>query len=207
MGKRPDTQAFLALLARLAAGGASDDEEAAAARLFDWRAELVVSRAPGRLDVMGGIADYSGAMVLQLPIAEACFCAAQLGPGDGVLRVVSLGAGTARTSAFELPASALLDAAGAPLSYEEVRGVLAADAPSAWAAYPLGVVHVLAREAGASFAASGLRLLLSSAVPEGKGASERFRLVTTHLLRYSSSNDSLLPVQESAAALPLKLPP
>src|SRR5678810_717375 len=27
-----------------------------------------VGRAPGRLDVMGGIADYSGALVLQLPL-------------------------------------------------------------------------------------------------------------------------------------------
>ena len=26
--------------------------------------------APGRLDVMGGIADYSGALVLQMPIAQ-----------------------------------------------------------------------------------------------------------------------------------------
>lgn len=28
--------------------------------------EIFVSRAPGRLDVMGGIADYSGSLVLQV---------------------------------------------------------------------------------------------------------------------------------------------
>jgi hypothetical protein len=38
----------------------------------------VVARAPGRLDVMGGIADYSGSLVLQLPLVEACHVAAQL---------------------------------------------------------------------------------------------------------------------------------
>ena len=32
---------------------------------------VFVTRAPGRLDVMGGIADYSGALVLQWPIREA----------------------------------------------------------------------------------------------------------------------------------------
>jgi hypothetical protein len=32
---------------------------------------VFVARAPGRLDVMGGIADYSGALVLQWPIREA----------------------------------------------------------------------------------------------------------------------------------------
>jgi len=30
---------------------------------------VVIARAPGRLDVMGGIADYSGSLVLQLPLA------------------------------------------------------------------------------------------------------------------------------------------
>lgn len=38
----------------------------------------MVARAPGRLDVMGGIADYSGSLVLQLPLAEACHVAVQL---------------------------------------------------------------------------------------------------------------------------------
>jgi L-arabinokinase len=42
--------------------------------------ELLVTRAPGRLDVMGGIADYSGSLVLQMPIAEACHVALQLHP-------------------------------------------------------------------------------------------------------------------------------
>lgn len=30
--------------------------------------EIFVARAPGRLDVMGGIADYSGSLVLQVQI-------------------------------------------------------------------------------------------------------------------------------------------
>lgn len=33
--------------------------------------EIFVSRAPGRLDVMGGIADYSGSLVLQ--VGSFCF--------------------------------------------------------------------------------------------------------------------------------------
>lgn len=38
---------------------------------------LYVGRAPGRLDLMGGIADYSGSLVLELPLALATFVAAQ----------------------------------------------------------------------------------------------------------------------------------
>jgi len=36
---------------------------------FTGDAPLYIARAPGRLDVMGGIADYSGARVLELPLA------------------------------------------------------------------------------------------------------------------------------------------
>jgi L-arabinokinase len=162
----PDTAAFLALLARLRAGGAASEEERAAAALFAWDAEVVVSRAPGRMDVMGGIADYSGSLVLQMPIAEACHAAAQLGPGDGMLTVVSLGGATgARASVFSLPASALLEG-GAPVSYEAARRALSGDAATRWAAYPLGAAHVLAKEGGADWSRTGLRVLLSSAVPE-----------------------------------------
>ena len=50
----------------------------AAAGLFLHDEPLFISRAPGRLDVMGGIADYSGSTVLQMPIAEAAHVALQL---------------------------------------------------------------------------------------------------------------------------------
>ena len=36
---------------------------------------VVVTRASGRLDVMVGIADYSGSLVLQLPLSLACHVA------------------------------------------------------------------------------------------------------------------------------------
>ena len=39
--------------------------------------EAVVARAPGRLDVMGRIAEYSGSLVLQMPIREGTGVVAQ----------------------------------------------------------------------------------------------------------------------------------
>src|SRR5438445_11764879 len=44
---------------------------------FDSPRELIVTRAPGRLDLMGGIADYSGSLVLQWPIQSAVHVAIQ----------------------------------------------------------------------------------------------------------------------------------
>ncbi|RWW11689.1 hypothetical protein BHE74_00044356 [Ensete ventricosum] len=81
----PDTMAFLRSLSALdsVAEPRSPErrqirERVAAAALFDWEVEdIYVARAPGRLDVMGGIADYSGSLVLQMPIREACHVAVQ----------------------------------------------------------------------------------------------------------------------------------
>lgn len=45
---------------------------------------ITVARAPGRLDVLGGISDYSGSLVLQQPTAEASHAAVQLRVPSGV---------------------------------------------------------------------------------------------------------------------------
>src|SRR5213079_2081761 len=57
--------------------------------LFDSRRELIVTRAPGRLDLMGGIADYSGSLVLQWPIQSAVHAAIQRHSGK-TLRIASV---------------------------------------------------------------------------------------------------------------------
>jgi L-arabinokinase len=41
------------------------------------RSSITFTLAPRTLDVMGGIADYSGALVLEMPIAAATWVAAQ----------------------------------------------------------------------------------------------------------------------------------
>src|SRR6516165_8497362 len=46
-------------------------------RLFSRGKPIYIARAPGRLDVMGGIADYSGSLVLEMPIAETTIVAVQ----------------------------------------------------------------------------------------------------------------------------------
>ena len=112
-----------------------------------------VGRAPGRFDVLGGIADYSGSLVLELPTACAALVAAQHAD-DG--RVVAV-SGNRRIS---LPAGELFDVPIERLA-ERLSGA------DVWAAYVLGPVALLARECRLSL--PGLRLLVSSSVPEGKG--------------------------------------
>src|SRR5690348_10338481 len=73
---------FAAHLARLQT--LRQHTEVALRSFFRPGAPIHVARAPGRLDIMGGIADYSGGVVLELPIAEAAFAAVQVTDTPGV---------------------------------------------------------------------------------------------------------------------------
>ncbi len=137
--------------------------------LFHAEPPLAIARAPGRLDVMGGIADYSGALVLQWPLREATLVAVQPAKTQRI-RICSLGAeDNQRSLDFCMP----LEAFGwphAPVSYETARAFFSASPLTKWAGYVAGCILVLSRECRCSFD-KGFNVLVSSDVPEGKGVS------------------------------------
>lgn len=128
---------------------------------------------------MGGIADYSGSLVLQRPIAEATFVALQR-IDRPVIDVVSLGR-PPRTIPLEI-----LAPDGEPLTYDAARRLFARSEPGlttpalpadhSWAAYVVGMVLVLARERHLQL--SGARIVIVSDVPEGKGVSSSAAIET-----------------------------
>jgi L-arabinokinase len=132
------------------------------ADLFAGVGEIVAARAPARLDVMGGIADYSGSLVLEQPLAEAA-CVAVAHAEDEEIRIASAG---------ELPRELRFAAAEfwrACASLDGLRAFFAQRAESErWGAYVLGGLPLVTSEARRR---GGLRLLLRSNVPEGKGVS------------------------------------
>ncbi|GFZ15519.1 arabinose kinase [Actinidia rufa] len=165
-------------------------ERMAAAGIFNWEEEIFVARAPGRLDVVGGIADYSGSLVLQMPIREACHVAVQINhpskhrlwkhaqarqnvKGKGstpVLQIVSYGSELSnRSPTFDMDLSDFMDGEQ-PISYQKAKEYFAKDPSQKWAAYVAGVILVLMTELGVHFENS-ISMLVSSAVPEGKGVS------------------------------------
>ena len=141
-------------------------------RLFEPGTPVSVSRAPGRLDVMGGIADYSGSLVLERPIAEAAWAAAQR-LDRPVLEIVSLG-----RPSCTVPLRTLAPG-GVPSSYDDARRLFA-DGPHRWAAYIAGVLLVLGRERGLPMTA-GARIVVASEVPEGKGVSSSAAVETASM--------------------------
>jgi L-arabinokinase len=108
--------------------------------------------APGRLDVLGGVADYSGALVLEMPTRVTTTVVAE---PDGVFSIgpVTLSVDDAR------------QLAKAP--YSEVRAALA-EFPK-WTHYVIGVAVVLLRHE--VIEPSGAALTVSSAVPQSVGVS------------------------------------
>ena len=141
---------------------------ASRAEFFDRRRPLVLARAPGRLDLMGGIADYSGSLVLELPLAVATFVAAQETGGDEVV-VESEQLGDPGTEARATIPLAELAAGEAPIDDAAARALFGRDPRRAWSAYVLGALVMLHREHGAR--PRGMRLLVRSDVPAGKGVS------------------------------------
>jgi L-arabinokinase len=141
---------------------------------------ISVARAPGRLDVMGGIADYSGSLVLERPIAEATWAAIQA-TDRPVIDVVSIG-----RPPLTIPLETLAPD-GEPIGYDQARRMFqpgesrrsfsgggrakreGGDSET-WAAYVVGTLLVLARERGVPLR-SGHRIVVWSTVPEGKGVS------------------------------------
>jgi L-arabinokinase len=142
------------------------DALAARADFFDPASPVWLARAPGRLDLMGGFADYSGGLVLQMPMANATFCAAQR-TGDGLIRVASAEAAEENLATeVSIPAGELCE-----MQLDEARRFFAADQASRWAAYAAGALLVLLRDRGLGLAGTGLRMLLASNVPLSKGLS------------------------------------
>lgn len=221
----PDTAAFLKSLASLDIDFNSKDkaerrrvrERVAAAGLFNWEDVLFVARAPGRLDVMGGIADYSGSLVLQMPIKEACHVAVQRSHpskqrlwkhalarqharGEGfrpVVQIVSFGSELSnRAPTFDMDLADFLDANG-PITYEKARKYFSQDPSQKWAAYVAGTILVLICELGVQFNDS-LSILVSSGVPDGKSVSSSAALEVATMSAIAAAHGLNIPPRELA---------
>lgn len=128
-----------------------------------------VARAPGRLDLMGGIADYSGSLVLELPLGDATYAAVQAVP-EPTFTVVSILAAPGESDELRvrLPMGELTG--GRATGYDEVRERLTKEPEHRWVSYVAGTLVILARERGLR-PTGGFRVLVHSTVPLGAGVS------------------------------------
>ncbi len=128
--------------------------------------QVQVARAPGRLDVMGGIADYSGSLVCEMPLAVAAAAAVQK-RHDGQVVCIS----AQNDQPVMLAMSALQND-----EPHAVRGLF--NEGNKWARYPVGCLWWVLRElrrTGHDQASvdvnKGITIMLDSDVPLGGGVS------------------------------------
>lgn len=127
---------------------------------------LFIASAPGRMDVMGGIADYSGSLVLQMPIREKTTVTLAL-RNDFLFHIRS-NMGKEKSMEFSVDYQQLLKY-GQEVDYTFANQVLKGTPGGDWAAYVVGCFLVLQREKGIKI--TGADVLIESDVPVGKGVS------------------------------------
>jgi galactokinase len=133
--------------------------------LFDTRRPCSLARAPGRLDVMGGIADYAGATVLERTLAEGTVCVAQVRDGD--FHAMSAALDPTQPQREVILSRAELHAL---MTDQTARAAFFRAPENRWAAYILGAVFVLHSERFVPIPV-GIGMLVASNVPEGRGVS------------------------------------
>lgn len=126
----------------------------------------VVTRCPGRLDCMGGMADYSGTLALQMPIARGVYVAA--GPReDQVVRVAALGFGASGAAACsEWPLAALYQSDGQFVTGEALARQFE---HCPWGRQVAGLCLALLESGEIAHYGGGVNLVVQSDIPAGAG--------------------------------------
>lgn len=127
--------------------------------------KFIEASAPGRLDVMGGIADYSGSLVLQMPIAHRTHIKLRL--RDDYQCHIRSKLSSGETLIAHVDYRDYLN--NNQVDYQFAQQKCKQNPEHAWIAYVLGCVLVLQKEKGINF--KGADFDLHSSVPLGKGVS------------------------------------
>jgi galactokinase len=137
--------------------------------------KIFSASAHGRMDVMGGIADYSGSLVLQMPIKESTNVSIRAN-GSGFLKIKSF---------------VLQEIFQFEINIEQINSIKIGDYNSAkklfqkndWASYIVGCLVLLKWEKNISL--EGFDILIKSNIPIGKGVSSSAALEVATLKVFS----------------------
>ena len=129
---------------------------------FSTDEQIIEATAPGRMDVMGGIADYSGSLLLQMPIKQTTTVTIQK-RNDGAFHFRTQ-VTKKKTADFTIHLSAIKD-----MTLTEAGKIIKSVAGGDWAVYGLGCFLVLQKEKKIDL--TGANVYIESKVPWGKGVS------------------------------------
>jgi galactokinase len=158
--------------------------------------EIVVTRVPARLDVMGGIADYSGSNVCEGILGRGMAIALQPRT-DRTLRIRTMQAHRKSLPVETRMPLDYFEMGEGFVPYEQVRALCRSNPIASWAAYIGGSIFTLLREESIHLP-FGFSLLLLSGVPMnvGIGSSASTEIATLYCLQ----NYLQLSISESRLA-------
>ena len=128
---------------------------------------MIVTRAPARLDIMGGIADYCGANVFEMTLNRTAIAASQARE-DRNLCAITLRAGDQFKPNFHLSLDNFY-ANGALKTYSEIRECFSEEPGTEWTGYILGAFYVLLKEGKIDQFPHGATVVIKSDIPIGGG--------------------------------------
>ena len=128
---------------------------------------VIVTRAPARLDIMGGIADYCGSNVFEMTLNRAAVAACQARE-DYNLYALTLHVNTQLKPSFQMSLDDLY-VDGALKSYTQVKNLFSEDSRTSWAGYVLGCFYTLLKEKKIEKFSHGAAIVIKSDIPMGAG--------------------------------------
>lgn len=134
---------------------------------FFTTGEIIVARVPARLDVMGGIADYSGANVCETVLGSGMVMALQPRT-DRTLRIRTMQKGAQSLPVETRIPLSYFESGGELSSYSDVRSLFHTHPLVSWVSYIGGCIFTLLKEEAVRLP-YGFNLLLLSAVPMNVG--------------------------------------
>ncbi|MCW3120086.1 MAG: L-arabinokinase [Chitinophagaceae bacterium] len=130
---------------------------------FSTAIPVYISRAPGRLDLMGGNDDYTGGLVFESTIREATYAAAQLRNDNLVVLKNKTATDAGWQGDIRISLQELSDE-------KQVRETANKSSALRWTAYTLGNIHYLNKKYPGRIT-NGVTLYIESTVPLNRGVS------------------------------------
>lgn len=157
---------------------------------------VVVARAPARLDIMGGIADYCGSNVFEMTLNRAAAVACQARE-DNNLYALTLQTDTQLKPSFQISLDDFY-ANDTLKSYTQIRDLFSAEERTAWVGYVLGCFFALLKEKKIEKFPHGAAVVIKSDIPMGAGIASSAAIEVATLTTLNQLYDLNLEAMEIA---------
>jgi len=158
--------------------------------------KIIVTRSPARLDIMGGIADYCGSNVFEMPLNRAAVVACQARENNN-LYALTLQINTELKPSFQM----LLDdfyEDGKLKTYSQTKEIFSEDSRTTWAGYILGCFFTLLKEKKIEKFPHGAAIVIKSDIPMGAGIASSAAIEVASLTALNQLYDLQLDALEIA---------